>query len=77
MAAPPLSPQDLHDICGDMLDWKVKAILALNPTAGDVAAAVAWANGQDDLLDEGRPLAGVSAQVYELLISDEDYGEER
>lgn len=77
MAAPALSAEDLHDLCGDMLDWKVKAILSLEPTAGDVAAAVAWLNGQDDLLEEGRPLAGAAAQVYELLIADEDLGDER
>jgi len=77
MAAPNLSPEELHALCGDMLDWKVKAILALDPTAADVSAAVAWLNGQDELLEEGHPLAGMAAQVYELLIADEDFGEDR
>lgn len=70
-----LTAQDVRDICGDILDWKLRAILALEPTAGDVAAAVAWSNGQDEIGGEGRPLEGVAAQVYDLLLSDEDYGD--
>jgi hypothetical protein len=72
-----LNANDVRELCGDILDWKLAAILALQPTAGDVAAAVGWASGEDDLGQRGRPLEGVAAQVYELLISDEDYGEER
>lgn len=70
-----LTAQDVRDICGDIPDWKLRAILTLEPTAGDVAAAIAWSNGQDELGAAGRPLEGVAAQVYDLLISDEDYGD--
>ncbi len=71
-----LAATDVRELCGDLLDWKLKAILALNPTAAEVAAAVAWANGGDELGQEGHPLAGVTAQVYDLLLTDESYGEE-
>ena len=72
-----LDADELRALCGDLLDWKVEAILALKPTAADVATAVGWASGQDDLGREGRPLTGLAAQVYDLLLSDEPYGEER
>lgn len=72
-----LGSDDLRGLCGDLLDWKVEAILALNPTAADVATAVGWAGGQDELGQEGRPLAGVAAQVYDLLLSDDPVEEER
>lgn len=67
----------VRGLCGDVLDWKVAAIVALEPSAADVAAAVEWAAGQDDLGGMGRPLSGLSAQVYDLLRADEEFGEER
>jgi hypothetical protein len=72
-----LGADEVRAICGDLLDWKLEAILALQPTAGDVAVAVGWASGNDDLGRQGRPLSGVAAQVYDLLISDEAVDEER
>jgi hypothetical protein len=72
-----LTAEEVRRLCGDLLDWKVSAILALQPTSGDVAAAVGWANRQDELGQEGHPLEGVPAQVYEVLTADEDDGAER
>ena len=68
---------EVRALCGDILDWKLEAILALKPTAADVAAAVGWACGRDDLGQEGRPRAGLVAQVYDLLVSDEPVEDER
>ncbi len=75
----PTSPtaEEVRRLCGDMLDWKVSAILALRPSAEDLAAAVAWAERQDDIGQEGHPLEGLPAQVYELLTADDDDGAER
>lgn len=72
-----VTARDVQNLCGDMLDWKIDAILKLRPTAGDVAAAVAWASGQDELGQDGRPLEGLAAKIYDLLTADEVYGEER
>jgi hypothetical protein len=72
----PLTAADVRELCGDVLDWKVAAILALRPRPADVAAAAAWAGGDDELGRAGRPLEGVAAQVYDLLTADE-YEEER
>jgi hypothetical protein len=65
-----LTASEARSLCGDILDWKVEAIVALRPTAGDVATAVAWANGQDELGKAGKPLAALAAQVYDLLMAD-------
>jgi hypothetical protein len=72
-----LRAEDVRRICGDMLDWKLAAILALNATAGELAAAAAWAAGRDELGQEGRPLEGLAAQVYDILVSDEFLEDER
>ena len=73
---PEANAADVREFCGDVLDWKVAAILALRPSPADVAAAAAWAGGGDDLGQAGRPLEGLAAQVYDVLEAD-DYPEER
>jgi hypothetical protein len=72
-----VTPVEVRRICGDVSDWKLGAILDLQPTLGDIVAAVAWANGEDEFGEQPRPLEGLAAQVYDLLTSDEAYGEER
>ncbi len=71
-----LTAAEVRDLCGDVLDWKIAAILELRPSRADIAAAAAWAAGEDDLDRVGRPLEGLAAQVYDVLRAD-DYGEER
>lgn len=70
-------PEEVRHHCGDLADWKVAAILATGATARDLAAAAAWVGGQDDLGQQGAPLEGVAAQVYDILMSDEEYDERR
>ncbi|MGZ3273886.1 MAG: hypothetical protein ACXU82_11485 [Caulobacteraceae bacterium] len=72
-----LTAEQVRELCGEVLDWKVSAILALRPTAADLEVAVGWANHQDELGQEGQPLEGLAAQVYEVLTADEDDGAER
>jgi hypothetical protein len=72
-SGPEVSQEDIRALCGELLDWKVEAILELGPTVADVATAAAWANGQDELGREGRPLDGLASQIYDLLVSDADY----
>ena len=71
-----LAAADIRAICGDILDWKVVAILGLQPTATEVEAAAAWAGGQDDLGRFGRPLSGTTAQVHDILTVDEPLEDE-
>lgn len=72
----PVTAADIRHLCGDIIDWKLGAILSLKPSYADVEAAVAWARGGADFGDEPHALEGLPAQVYDLLMSDEDYGEE-
>lgn len=69
--------EEVRSLCGDLLDWKVGAILAMKPTTADVAAAAGWAGGRDDLGHEGRPRSGIVAEVYDLLVLDEPTEDER
>jgi hypothetical protein len=75
----PLTSADVRQVCGDLTDWKVSAILDTHATIGDLEAAVAWLEGEDDVMgEERRPLSGASAQIYDLLVADEAFpGEDR
>jgi len=75
---PKLTPEDVRGLCGDILDWKVQAIIATGGSVADLEAALAWASGLDSvMLDAERPLAGAAAQMYDLIIAEEDVAEER
>ena len=67
-----LRPDEVRRFCGDILDWKVTAIVATSGTLADLETALAFANGEDDLMGEARrPLSGAAGQIYDLLIADE------
>ena len=73
-----LTPAEVRRLCGDILDWKVEAIVATRGTAADLEIALAWAEGIDSpMLDAEHPLAGAASQIHDLLIADEEYGEEQ
>lgn len=68
----------IANVCGDILDWKVTAIIDTGATLPELEAARAWAEGADEVLGEERePLSGVTAQVYEILIADEEFDDRR
>ncbi len=68
---------DIVRIVGDLEDSKIAAILAIEPTAQEVEAAVLWAEAESDVVDElEQPLTGATARIYEILITRKDYGEE-
>lgn len=74
-----LSQEDVNRVCGDLLDWKVSAILSTDATIDELEAAVAWLEGQDDVMgEERRALTGTSEQIYDILVADEEFaGEDR
>lgn len=73
-----LTHDDIIAVCGDMLDWKVKAILDTGASLAELEAARAWSVGADEVLGEERaPLSGVTAQVYDILIAGEEFEDER
>jgi hypothetical protein len=68
----PLSAEEVRRLCGDALAWKVEAILETGANAGDLQAALAWSQGDDN----GRQLSGAAAEVYDILTADEAPDEE-
>ena len=64
---------DLRRILGDLDDAKVIEILALSPNLADLEEAAAWAGGDGDILAKsGRPLAGVVANIVDIVTADEE-----
>ncbi|HEY0918490.1 hypothetical protein [Devosia sp.] len=77
LGGPGPSYEDVRHLCGDVADWKISAILATGATLDEINAAIAWEAGEDDVMGGARrPLVGGAAAVYDILIADEDYGDE-
>jgi hypothetical protein len=77
-AKQPVTHEMVLELIGEIGNAKITAILAAGPTLEDLEEAIAWATGESDVMGEERlPLAGVAAQVYEILTVDEDYNNER
>ena len=69
----PATHDDVRSILGDIDDATTLEILGLNPTVADLEEAVTWASGSGDVLDkQGRPLAGIAAQVFDILAREEE-----
>lgn len=73
-----LAPQDVRDIVGDLDDAKIAAIMATGANAEQLEEAMAWASGESDVMgDLERPLTGVVAQLYDILMTGEEFPEDR
>jgi hypothetical protein len=73
-----LTPQDVRDIAGDLDDAKIAAILATGASAEQLEEAMAWASGESDVMgDLERPLAGVVARLCDILMTGEEFPEDR
>jgi phosphoglycolate phosphatase-like HAD superfamily hydrolase len=71
-----LTPQDVRHILGDLDDAKIAAILATEATPEELEEVAAWASGESDVMGElERPLEGVVATVYDILMTGEDLEE--
>jgi hypothetical protein len=67
------SQEDAKRILGDLDDAKMIEILALNPSLADLEQAAIWATGDGDVLARsGHPLAGVIAEIVDILAADEE-----
>lgn len=64
---------DLHQILGDMDDSTAVAILALHPSLAQLEEVRVWLSGTGDVLGkEHRPLDGVVAQIFDMLVVEEE-----
>ena len=74
----PLTRENILHLRGDLPDWKIVKIEASGASYEDLATAVTWGQGQDDVtLPTLQPLTSLAAYLYEVPIADEDiWGEE-
>lgn len=73
----PLTHDDVVHIVGDLEDTKVAAILAMGPSTQEIEEAIAWAEAESDVIGEmEKPLTGVAARIYNILITRKEFGEE-
>ncbi|HEV2366057.1 MAG TPA: hypothetical protein VGS12_17875 [Caulobacteraceae bacterium] len=65
-------------LAGDLPDGVVSTVLKTGASLADFEAALAWLQGESDIMGEARrPLEGPAARVYDLLVVERDPGEER
>ncbi len=68
-----LTQEDVRHLCGDIPDWKIARIEKIGTNAEELELALAWTYGESDIAGEARlPLTGLAAQVYEILVGDEE-----
>ena len=73
-----LSADEIRRIVGDISDARVLAILDLGASRDALEQAVAWAEGQSDVLGELElPLSGVVSELHEILTAGEEWEEDR
>ena len=64
---------DLSKLLGALDERKAVDVLALRPTLADVEQAAIWLAGDGDVLaKDGHPLAGVVAQIVDILGSEDE-----
>jgi uncharacterized protein with GYD domain len=70
----------LHDVAaalGDGDESVIAEIMVLNPTYEEFEIALAYAQGESDLMGEERhPLEGKAKQIYDILTAEEAWQEE-
>ena len=72
-----LTASEIRRIVGDITDAKVMAILATDPSLEDLEEAVAWVEGETDVLgDLNLPMTGKVGEIYEILTAGEEWEEE-
>jgi hypothetical protein len=72
-----LTPEDIRHVLGELDDTQIAAILAIGPSTEELEEAAAWMSEESDVMGElERPLAGVVAQICDILSADE-FPEER
>jgi hypothetical protein len=68
---------DLRRLCGDVVDWKLIAIVETGASLEEVEEAAAWVAGADDVMGDARKrLSGKVAEVFDILVADEELAEE-
>ncbi len=73
-----LNPEIVRRLCGEITDGAVAAIVASQASLADLETALAWVDGESDVMGEARrPIAGVVAELYDLLMAERTDDDER
>jgi len=71
----PITARDVFEVCGEIDDTQVVAIVDLQPSYEELEEAAAWAAEEGDALrDSDRPLNGKVSAIYEILATELDQG---
>jgi len=77
-ATKPPSYDELVRLVGALEPARLAEIERIQATVAEIEDAVAYAAGEDDVMGEARiPLTGRAAEVYEILVADQEFEEER
>ncbi len=73
-----LAHDDVTDVVGRIDDEKVAAIIATGATLEELVEAYAWTVDESDALaDAEKSLSGTVAEIYDILMADEAWDDER
>ena len=73
-----LDPETVRRLCGEISDGGLAAIVASRASIADLEAAIAWAEGESDVMGEARrPVVGAVAELYDLLMAERIDDDER
>lgn len=74
----PTSAEDLQHLLGDIEADQAAEILKLGASYSDIEVALAWADGESDVMGKERqPLSGLAGAVYEIITANIDADERR
>jgi hypothetical protein len=69
----PVKLEDIKELVGEIDEVGAAAIIATGATRAELERAVYYARGYGDIVDRsGHPLVGAAAQIYEILVADEE-----
>lgn len=70
----PLTSEEVRHLVGPVSDATLAAVLALQPSIGELEVAVNYLEGEGSAMDRlGHSLTGKVAQIYDILSTDELY----
>jgi hypothetical protein len=74
---PRIMRDEVIGLFGELTDQQIVDIIESGATLADLEIAAAYAAQEDDVMgEERRPLSGAAAEVYEIVMRDEEHSEE-
>jgi hypothetical protein len=74
---PRITPDDVTSLFGELTDQQIIDIFDSGASLEELELAAAYMALEDDVMGEERkPLSGAAAEVYEIVMRDEEHPEE-